>query len=73
MFPNTDKWENVFALNADPSGDSKGDAITFRFASGGEISATCFNFEETYRINNNITEGLSVAIASAEILRWHRD
>ena len=71
MFPNTDKWENVFALNADPSGDSKGDAITFRFASGGEISATCFDMEESFRMKKNYTEGLSVAIASTEILSWH--
>ena len=73
MFPNTQKLENVFALNADPSGDSKGDTITFRFALGDEISATCFDIEETFRIKNNYSEGLSVAIASAEILRWHRD
>jgi hypothetical protein len=73
MFPNAPKRDLVGEHSADSSGDSIIDAITFKFASGDEISATCFNFEETFRINNNMSEGLSVAIASAEILRWHRD
>ena len=73
MFPNAPKSDWVGEHSADSSGDRLMYAITYKLASGDEISATCFNFEETFRIQNNYSEGLSVAIASAEILRWHRD
>ena len=73
MFPNTDKWEQVGKSKHDPSGNSIMDAVYFEFESGAEIDAYCRNFEETFRIKKNWTEGLNISISTKEIASWLRD
>jgi|TARA_B110000967_G_C18560191_1_gene399752 hypothetical protein len=70
MFPNLKEEEYGRSHNLDPSGDSKFEAIRFIFAEGGYIEAQCNNWEETFRIKNNYSEGLSVAIVSKELEEW---
>ena len=73
MFPNAQKneWKDVYT--SDPSGKSILEVIEFTFPSGANINLQCSNIEETFRIKNNWTEGLSIGIDSAEIDRWLRD
>jgi len=73
MFPNAQKTENIFKHQADPSGDSTLDDISFRFDSGEEVEAECEDFDETFRIKKNWGEGLNISISSAEILSWLRN
>ena len=73
MFPNSQQEEYGRSHSLDPSGDSKFEAIQFVFASGGYIEAQCNNWEETFRIKNGYTEGLSVVIRTKEILSWLGD
>ena len=73
MFPNTDKWEKVGKSKQDPSGNSIIDAVYFEFESGSEIDAYCRNFEETFRIKKNWTEGLNISISTKEVASWLRD
>ena len=70
MFPNTQKSEAFFKHPADPLGNSIVDALYFEYDSGAEIETSCDNFEETFRIKNNWSEGLNVSISSAEISSW---
>ena len=70
MFPTAQKDEYGRPNRADPSGDSKFEAIQFVFASGGYIESQCNNWEETFRIKNNYAEGLSVLILSEELEEW---
>ena len=73
MFPNAIKDVYGRSHRADPSGDSKFEAINFNLSLGGYIEAQCDNFEETFRIKNNYSEGLNVAIISEEIENWFND
>ena len=73
MFINADKFERVHTHSSDPSGDSIIDAVYFVFDSGDEITAHCSNYEETFRLKNNYSEGISVAIDTQEINDWLRD
>ena len=73
MFPNTQKSEVFFKHAADPSGNSIVDALYFEHDSGAEIETSCDNFEETFRIKNNWSEGLNVSISSAETTSWLRN
>ena len=70
MFQNEDQNEYKGIHRGDPSGNSIIDGYIIYFSSGGNIQAQCNNFEETWRIKNNQTEGLSVAILSDEIAKW---
>ena len=70
MFPNTPKEEIDYIHSADPSGKSIKDDVYFEFNSGDEISVSCDNFEETFRIEKNYIEGLNVSIDSGEIIEW---
>ena len=74
MFPNAQKseWKNDYNP-PDPSGKSISDSVTFEFSSGADIFLQCLNIEETFRIKKNWTEGLSVAITSAEVKFWLQD
>jgi hypothetical protein len=47
--------------------------VDFEFNSGDEIEVSCDNFEETFRIKKNWTEGLNVIIRSAESSKWYVD
>ena len=62
------KWNNL--APADPSGKSIQDGIDFTFYSGDVATVYCVNFEETFRIKKNWSEGLTVSIKSKEIERW---
>ena len=73
VFPNAQKTENVFEHAIDPSGNSIVDAVYFAYDSGGGATVHCINFEENFRIKNNQTEGLDVAIRSEEFISWFRD
>ena len=74
MFPNEQKREWINDYNPpDPSGKSISDSVTFEFSSGADIFLQCLNIEETFRIKKNWTEGLSVAITSAEVKFWLQD
>ena len=70
MFQNEDQHEYKGIHRGDPSGNSIIDGYIIYFSSGANIQAQCNNFEETWRIKNNQTEGLSVAILSDEIAKW---
>ena len=57
----------------DPSGNSIIDSVSFKFNSGAEIESQCNNWEETFRVKNNYSEGLSVVIYTEEIVSWLED
>ena len=73
MFSNTQKIENVWTDKLDPSGNSIFDDVRFKFDSGDEVIARCNNFEEIYRIQNQYSEGLDIAIETKEIYKWSID
>ena len=73
MFSNTQKTEMVWTDETEPSGNSIFDDVTFTFDSGGNIVARCNNWDENYRIKNNFSEGLSIAISTKEIFEWGTD
>ena len=70
MFPNSKKDLYTKAHRGDPSGNSIMYGINYALDSGGWIDLQCVNFEETWRIENNQTEGISVAVDSKEITDW---
>ena len=70
MFPNTKKEQREWAHAADPSGNSIMYDISLYFKSGDKARVVCSNYEETFRIKKNYTEGLSVAIQPKEISNW---
>ena len=49
------------------------DFFSLSFDSGAQIDIYCENLEETSRIKESLTEGLSVSILSAETKRWLDD
>jgi hypothetical protein len=73
IFPNLDKSEFIFDHPIDPSGNSKQSMIQFTLDSGANIHALCTNFEETFRLKNKYTEGLTVSIHLEEIFKWLND
>ena len=70
MFPNIQKTEDIFEHSVDPSGNSIVDIVYFEFDSGDRVEVSCDNFEETFRIKNNWSEGLNLSISSKEIISW---
>ena len=70
MFPNAQKIEQNSSHPFDPSGDSITNNIYFIFDSGAQVHAKCVDFEETLRLKNNWSEGLSVSISYEEIISW---
>jgi hypothetical protein len=70
MFPNSQKRKNSFSAQSDTSGNSIVDAVYFHVDSRDDIEVSCTNYEETFRIKNNWSEGLSVAIRTEEIVSW---
>ena len=73
MFPNEHKNEKTHSFKIDPSGKSMKYDVDFIFNSGDNIEVSCDNYEETYRIKNNWTEGLNVFIVTSEVLNWLKD
>jgi len=70
MFPNEQLQDASRNIRGDPSGDSIMVGFFFDFDSGDRIQAECTDFEENFRIKNNMTEGLNISINSAEIVDW---
>jgi len=70
MFPNEQLQEHKKSHRGDPSGNSIIDGFYFEFDSGAGVDGYCSNFEETFRIKKNWTEGLNISISSAEISKW---
>ena len=73
MFPNLKKKEAIFPHPSDSSGNSKIDGVYFYFDSGGDVSTWCTDYEETFRVKNNMSEGFNIAITSAEVINWLED
>ena len=72
MFPNAEKWDIVFPKSDDPSGKSIMDKVYFELEEG-TVQVACTNYEETFRIKNNIVNSLTVIVRSEEIRRWLLD
>ena len=70
IFPNGNKFEQIFEHPLDPSGDSIVDGVYFDFDSEARVESSCNNWEESFRIKNDYTEGLSVVIRTKEITSW---
>ena len=70
IFEDAKKSERSFKSRHDPSGKSTKDKVKFTFNSGDEIQVNCSNWEENLRIKNNWGEGISVIIATNEVLNW---
>ena len=70
VFINAQKSEMVDKHGSDPSGNSIVDAVLFEYDSGEGASIYCVNFEETFRLEKNWSEGLNISIKSSEINAW---
>jgi hypothetical protein len=70
MFPDKKIQESTRPHRGDPSGDSRLESFAVFFPSGSSIQVGCTDFEETFRIKSNQTEGLNFSIVSEEILNW---
>ena len=73
MFPNTQRYDNSYPHDVDPSGKSIRDDINFIFKSNDLINVICVDFEESLRIKMNWSEGLDIVIRSEEINKWFDD
>ena len=72
MFPNAEKWDTIFPKSDDPSGKSITDKVYFELEEG-TLQLACTNYEETFRIKNNIVNSLAVIVRTEEIRRWLLD
>ena len=72
-FPNTQKIETSYKHPIDPSGNSLKDVSSFIFDSGNRVEGECADFEETLRIKNKWSEGLSISVLTEEIVNWLQD
>ena len=70
IFQNAELFEIIAKHPIDPSGESIKDGVYFNFKSGGVCEASCLDIEETFRIKNNWSEHLQVAIYSPEVKIW---
>ena len=70
MFKNATKEERLSSHPLDPSGNSITDAIGLFLDSGDRVEIVCSNWEETFRIKNRYSEGLSVVLKAKEITEW---
>ena len=73
MFPNAQKIAKTKQHPADSSGKSIADGISFLFSTGDKLNVYCDNFEESFRIRNIWSEGLTVFVQSKEIGSWLSD
>ena len=70
LFEDARKSEESFKSRSDPSGKSTKDKVKFTFNSGDEIQVVCSNYEESLRIKNNWSEGISVIISTKQVIDW---
>ena len=72
MLFNAEKWDTIFPKSDDPSGKSITDKVYFELEEG-TLQLACTNYEETFRIKNNIVNSLAVIVRTEEIRRWLLD
>ena len=70
IFPGLKKSEDFSAHPLDPSGRSNVDTTQFSFYSGGSIVLQCNDWEESFRLANNYSEGFLFRIQTKEITKW---
>ena len=70
MFPNAlkEEWTKVHPL--DPSGNSIFYLVTMVLSNGDEVKIHCSNWDETFRLKNKMSEGLSIELSSKEVVSW---
>ena len=73
VFQNAELWETVTIHPVDPSGESIIDGVYFFLNSGGVSETSCLDIEENFRVKNNWSEHLQVAIYSQEVKIWLQD
>ena len=44
--------------------------VTMVLTNGDEVKIHCSNWDENFRLKNNITEGLSIELSSKEVVSW---
>ena len=69
-YKNAKKNEDTFNNPGDPTGRSKMKQVNFIFKSGDKIKIVCTDFEENFRIKNNLIDGLDIIIQSKEVTDW---
>ena len=70
MFPGTRKREDIFPHSLDPTRNSLVNSTQFIFASGDSIVLQCNDWEESFRLDNNYTEGFKFVIMKKEVDDW---
>ena len=65
--------DDTSVLPLDPSGKSITYATNLIFKNGDNITVSCSNWEESFRKENNYTEGLSVILSKSEVMDWLGD
>ena len=70
QFKNTKKKEHDFIFPWDSTGKSHVFNIQFFFNSGDVITVSCSEYEKNLKIQNNWSDGLSVAISKKEVSDW---
>tara|TARA_B100000700_G_scaffold328847_1_gene448103 strand:+ start:1423 stop:2064 length:642 start_codon:yes stop_codon:yes gene_type:complete len=70
MFPGTIKSEDTFSHALDPTGRSVVKSTEFRFDSGDLILLQCNDWEESFRLDNNYSEGFKFVILKKEVDEW---
>jgi len=70
IFTNAKKTEQSFQSRHDPTGKSTIDKVRFKLNSGDEVLVECNNYEESLRLKNNWSEGLSVVITTKQVTDW---
>tara|TARA_B100000795_G_C22574391_1_gene351328 strand:+ start:16 stop:636 length:621 start_codon:yes stop_codon:yes gene_type:complete len=73
MFPNEESQEYRQNHAGDRSGNSNENVVMIWFDSNAAISIKCIDLEETYRKENDWSEGLHLAVLSNEIANWLSD
>ena len=70
MFPNAETvvWKRANPL--DPSGNSIFYLVTMVLSNGDEVKIHCSNWDETFRLKNKMSEGLSIELSSKEVVSW---
>jgi len=69
-FPNAQKKASVYNSASDPSKKSIVDKFSYILKSGSQVSGFCTNYDETFRIEKNWSDGLVISIDSSAIKNW---
>jgi len=69
-FPGLKKSENLFSHPLDRTGRSTVDTTKFSFDNGDAIVLQCNDWEESFRLSNNYSEGFLFRIQKKEVDEW---